>query len=284
MNINHTREPLEITGVNESTSLEMTSTPPDHFNSTIAVFNHNSTGVEEESQQGNQTTNTDTSHMSRHQMQLRPRHGQTNPTHLLGQGFEDEFMFLTAQMSAKKGLNMFGQMGADAIIAELQQIHYRKVVKPILAKNLSWEERRSALHYLMYLKQKRCGRIKARGCADRRKQRLWKTKEETSSPTVRTESVFLSAIIDSYENRHIVTCHIPGAFMQADIDEVVHVKFEGDIAKLLVKADRVPYIPYITYEHDKKTLVRTTESSLRTLQAALLFWEKLSQIFSTFCS
>jgi hypothetical protein len=75
-------------------------------------------------------------------------------------------------MSAKKGLKMFGQMGADAIIAELQQIHYRKVVKPILAKYLSWEQQRSALHYLMYLKQKRCGRIKARACADGRKQRL----------------------------------------------------------------------------------------------------------------
>jgi hypothetical protein len=93
ININNTREPLEITGVNESTSLEMTPiihTPPEHLNGTIAMLNCNTTGVEEESQQGNQTASTDTSHMNRHQMQLRPHHGQTKPTHLLGQGFEDE--------------------------------------------------------------------------------------------------------------------------------------------------------------------------------------------------
>jgi hypothetical protein len=33
-----------------------------------------------------------------------------------------------------------------------------------------------------------CGKVKARGCADGRKKRLWKAKDETtgSSPTVRT--------------------------------------------------------------------------------------------------
>jgi hypothetical protein len=44
----------------------------------------------------------------------------------------------------------------------------------------------------MFLKKKRCGKIKARGCADGRKQRLYKTKEETSAPTVSIESVMLT--------------------------------------------------------------------------------------------
>ena len=33
----------------------------------------------------------------------------------------------------------------------------------------------------------------------------------------------------------VASMDIPGAFMQADIDQVVHVKLEGEIAKLLVK-------------------------------------------------
>jgi hypothetical protein len=196
----------------------------------------------------------------------------------MGRGFEDEFIFLTAQMSAKKGLQILGRPGADAIIAELQQVHYRKVVKPVLGKNLTTDQKRAALHYLMFLKQKRCGRIKARGCADGRKQRMWKTKEETSSPTVRTESVFISAIIDAMERRAVITCDIPGAFMQADIDELIHVKFEGEIAELLVKVDPKLYSPYVVTEHGKKVIyVQLQKALYGTLQAALLFWKELSQ-------
>lgn len=201
-----------------------------------------------------------------------------DPLHLLGRGFENEFLFLTAQMSAKKGLKLFGQLGADAISAELQQLHYRQVIKPLMKGDLTREEKSACLHYLMYLKQKRCGKIKARGCADGRKQRLWKTKEETTSPTVRTESVFLSAIIDAYENRNVITCDIPGAFMQADIDEVVHVKFEGEIAELLMKIDEKLYKPFSTLENGKTVIYVELQKALYgTLQAALLFWRELSE-------
>ena len=51
-------------------------------------------------------------------------------------------------------------------------------------KSLTKTQKKAALKYLMFLKQKRCGKIKGRGCADGRKQRVYKTKEETSSPTI----------------------------------------------------------------------------------------------------
>lgn len=85
----------------------------------------------------------------------------------------------------------------------------------------------------MFLKQKHCGRIKGHGCADGWKQHVYKTKEETSAPTVSVESLFLSCAIDGKEERKTVTCNIPGAFMQADIDEVIHIHLEGPLAKLL---------------------------------------------------
>ena len=92
------------------------------------------------------------------------------------------------------------------------------------ASELTSAQRRSALQYLMFLKEKRCGKIKGRGCADGRPQRLYKTKEETSSPTIFIESLFLTCLIDAAEARCVATCDVPGAFMQADIDEEVHVK------------------------------------------------------------
>jgi hypothetical protein len=39
------------------------------------------------------------------------------------------------------------------------------------------------------------------------------------------------------EERDVATVDIIWAFMQADIDEVVHVIFEGEIAEMLVRMD-----------------------------------------------
>jgi hypothetical protein len=92
---------------------------------------------------------------------------------------------------------------------------------------------------------KRCGRI---GCADGRKQRLWKTKVETSSPRVHTHSLFLTALIAGFEGRKVVTVDIPGAFMQIDIDELIHVKLEDALVDVLLVVDS-GYSEFVTYEN-----------------------------------
>ena len=69
----------------------------------------------------------------------------------------------------------------------------------------------------MFMKQKRCGKIKGRGCSDGRKQRKYLTKDDTSAPTVATEALFLTCIINSMEHRKVAAVEIPGAFMQADM-------------------------------------------------------------------
>ena len=94
----------------------------------------------------------------------------------------------------------------------------------------------------MFLKQKRTGQIKGRGCVDGRKQRLYTPKDEASSPTVATESVLLSCVIDAKERRDVATVDIPGAFMQGDQDETVHMRLEGTLAELLIKCDPPSFI------------------------------------------
>lgn len=119
--------------------------------------------------------------------------------------------------------------------------------------------------------------IKARSCADRRPQRVYKTKEETSSPTMRTESLFLTSAVNAHERRKVITVDVPGAFMHSDIDEEIYVKLEGPMAELLVRVDPDKYGPFIVEENGKKTLyVRLLKALYGTLQAALLFWENLS--------
>ena len=145
------------------------------------------------------------------------------------------------QYNLKRGLREFGDDGIVALGKEMSQLHTRQVAKPIDSSTLTAHQKHATLRYLMFLTKKRCGRIKARGCADGRKQRETTNKEDASAPTVAIESVMLSATIDAMEERDVATVDVPGAFMQADIDEVAHVKFEGEMAEMLVKLDPKMY-------------------------------------------
>ena len=69
----------------------------------------------------------------------------------------------TPKMPIRRGLKLFGSQGVSTVKAELQQLHDLKVME---AKPLTTIPKREALGYLMFLKRKRSGKIKARGCAD----------------------------------------------------------------------------------------------------------------------
>jgi hypothetical protein len=150
--------------------------------------------------------------------------------------------------------------------------------KPKKASDLTNAQKRASLENLMYLKQKRCGRIKAHGCTDGRKQQLYKTKQETSSPTVTTEALFITSTIDAEERRKVVTVDIPGAFMHSDMEELVHVRLSGPMATLLVRVDPEKYRKFVV--KDKKgndtIYVELTKALYGTCQAALLFYKNLS--------
>ena len=159
---------------------------------------------------------------------------------------------------------------------ELQQLIYWKVMHPRDANTLSWNKNHSALKYLMFLKEKWCGKVKGWGCADGRRQLLYKSKEETSSPTVWVESLFLSSMNNAKVNHKVVTCDIPGTFMQVNIDEQFFLKFDGDLVEQLIQVDPM-YQPYVTYEGKQPVLYTELDKALYgTLQAVLLFWQKLS--------
>ena len=198
-------------------------------------------------------------------------------TILMEQDSEEILSFLTEQMTAKRGLKQFGTAGADAIMNELKQIVYRKVMEGRKSGELTTAQKKAALKYLMFLKQKRCGKIKGRGCADGRKQRLYKSKEETTSPTITTEALFITCLVDAIENRYVATCDVPGAFMHSDINEQVHLKLEGEITELLIKVDST-YAEFVTHEKGKTVIYMELSKALySTLQAALLFWKNLSE-------
>ena len=72
----------------------------------------------------------------------------------------------TPHMSLKAGLQIFGDDGVRAVEKEMRQLHDRGVMIPVHKRSLTSEQRKEALAYLMFLKRKRCGKVKGRGCAD----------------------------------------------------------------------------------------------------------------------
>jgi hypothetical protein len=58
------------------------------------------------------------------------------------------------QHSVKKGLQLYGEDGAKAVLQELQQLHDWNVIEPMDPSNLSPEQKREALQCLMFLQQK----------------------------------------------------------------------------------------------------------------------------------
>ena len=185
---------------------------------------------------------------------------------------------IMTQYTLSKGLQVFGPLGKEAVFREMQQLHQRKVCEPCKATDLSTDQHKASLGYLMFLKQKCSGQIKGRGCADGQKQHLYTGKEEKTSPTVTTESIMLTSTIDAKEGWDMATVDIPGTFMHSDQDKTIHLQLQGTLANLLVKCDPKLYWKYVVTEGGQWVLyIELIKALYGTLWATLLFWRHLSK-------
>jgi hypothetical protein len=187
----------------------------------------------------------------------------------------------TPQYGFNRGLKEFGELGYEATMKELDDnllgMGAVKMLEPTeLNKNIRYE----ALNYLMFLKRKRCGKIKARGCADGRPQREYISKDESSSPTVSIYALMTSCLMDAIEGRKVATCDIPGAFLQADwpADRDCYLKFEGAMVSMICDIDP-KYKKNVVYGKNGRKYIyaKLTKAVYGTLLGAILFYEKLSK-------
>ena len=73
--------------------------------------------------------------------------------------------------------------------------------------------------------------------AGRNKQRGYISKEDASSPTVASESVLLSCVIDAEEGRDVAVIDIPNAFIQTRVEDekdMAIIKIRGILVDILV--------------------------------------------------
>ncbi len=199
---------------------------------------------------------------------------------------EDELKvwgYVMTQYNLKPGLIKFGQRGQTAAVKELMQLHIMDTWTPLQAEKLSQEQRMRALSSLLFLKEKRTGDIKGRACINRAPQRAYIPKEDAASPTVSTESTFITASIAAHEHRVVQCYDVPSAFVNIDVDEEVIMVLKGYLAKMMVQIAPEIYWKYIAVDRKgTKMLYVKLQKALYGLMQSLLFYRKLRKEFDAY--
>jgi hypothetical protein len=126
---------------------------------------------------------------------------------------------IMTQLSLKAALKTWGNDAVVAAKSEMKQLHWRNLFRPVRYQELSKKQKQTILESHIFMKQKRTGEIKGRTVAGGNKQRGCIDKEESSSPTVATESVLLTSIVDAIEERCTAIIDVPNAFIQTVVED-----------------------------------------------------------------
>jgi hypothetical protein len=161
----------------------------------------------------------------------------------------------------------------------MKQLHIRKTFKPKHWRELSKAQRQTVLESHMFLKLKRDGKIKGRTVTGGNKQRDYISKEDAISPTVATESVLLSCIIDVEEHIDVAVVDIPNAFIQTRVEnekDMAFIKIRGILVDILVEVAPEAYKSYVSQDKkgNKQLLVQCQNALNGTMVASLLYYKK----------
>jgi hypothetical protein len=136
------------------------------------------------------------------------------------------------QYMLQKGLKVFGNKGHKASMKEIDQLHKRTCFAPLKVKEMKHSERKKAQMALMFLTENRDKSVKGRMVYN------WK-------PTMvilrgRSKPNCCIRVIEAKEERDVMTCNIPNAFIQAYLpkkepgEDRVVVKITGVLVNMLV--------------------------------------------------
>ena len=191
----------------------------------------------------------------------------------------DTVAAIMTQLSLKAGLKKWGDKAFEAAHNEMKQLHLRDTFKPKHARELAHLQRQMILESHLFLKEKRTGEIKGRTVAGGNKQRDCISKEDASSPTVATESVLLTCIVDAEEGRDVAVVDIPNAFIQTrvqDEKDMAYIRIRGVLVDVLV--DIAPDVrePCVTVDKkgNKQLIVQCLNAMCGTMVASLLYYRK----------
>jgi hypothetical protein len=180
-------------------------------------------------------------------------------------------------MTSREGLRRYGKAAETALMKEYLQFADYHVYEPLNAALLTYEQRRAALRAIDIITEKRNGLLKGRTCADGSTQRPLYSKSETASPTIATDALLISILIDAYEGRDVATADVAGAYLNAYMRDFVIMKFTGDSVRLLCEINPT-HRAFVVSENGVPTLyVRLIKALYGCVQSALLWYELFTQ-------
>jgi hypothetical protein len=194
-----------------------------------------------------------------------------------------EGAFFAQQYLLNKGLKIFGQKGRDAPKKEMDQLHRRSCFTPKSITEMTQIEQRKAQQALMFMREKRDGTVKGRMVYNGKLTIKWLSREDSTSPTAALESIMLTAVIDAHEERDVMMCDIPNAFIQAlmpkvkDGDARGMMKITGVLVDMLAELNPALYGPYVVYERNRRNkvlYVQVMRAIYGMLEAAILWYKK----------
>ena len=92
-------------------------------------------------------------------------------------------------------------------------------------------------------------------CADGHKQRKTYDNVDATSPTVSTEELIISAVIDAFKEQDVAVVDITGAYLSTEMDNDVFIIFRGTMYELMAATDPTMYQNYISYGKKGKALL-----------------------------
>jgi hypothetical protein len=199
-------------------------------------------------------------------------HGKTSETAIM----KHVFGFIMNQMSAKAGIRKHGKAAEAALMSEFAQLEDLNAYESINAASLTKKQRKEALRAINLLKEKRDGSLKGRTVADGRPQRTMYDKSQTASPTVSTDALMLSIIVDAKEARDVATADVVAAYLKAFMDDFVIMKFTGESVDILCKMSP-SHTKHVVLEGGTKVLyVILVKALYGCVKSALLWYELFS--------
>jgi Reverse transcriptase (RNA-dependent DNA polymerase) len=177
------------------------------------------------------------------------------------------------QMSATVGIQNHRQAAVDALFKEFAQLDDKEVFEPVHSHTLTKSQKAAALRAINLIKEKRSGKLKGRACADGRPQRLLYTRDETASPTIATDALMITLMVDAAEHCNVATADVIGAYLHVFMPDYVLMKLVGDAVDIMCSVNP-RYTEFVTIKHGKTVLyLRLVKALYGCVKSALLWYD-----------
>ena len=191
--------------------------------------------------------------------------------------------FLT-QMQARKALSHYGKDALKVLVDEIDSILSRRVWSGVLRSALSARQlklliRSQALVTPKYTPKNEFERLKARlvGLGNQQDKSTY-FREELSSPTVSTTSIFICIAVAANEKRHVMCFDVGTAYLNADMEHDVYMELDPLISAILIQRDAT----YEQFLDDRgRIIVKLNKALYGCVESAKLWYKHLRAVLES---